>query len=151
MQSTYTAASWARDPAASGTCREGPLLTDPWPSSGGAGVSPRPEERGCGSGDEHKPAVSTSLTETFPRHATMATGRLSSGVAGRGEGDRGHGLREEGPTASQVVLFFDPRFGPSFSLIAAATKCMSTMSCVTQYTLRRWCSSFGTRVANCVQ
>jgi hypothetical protein len=61
------------DPAASGTCREGPLLTDPWPSSGGAGVSPRPEERGCGSGDEHKPAVSTSTTETLPRIATMAT------------------------------------------------------------------------------
>src|SRR5215468_10398487 len=128
MRSTYTAASWARDPAASGTCREGPLLTDPWPSSGGAGVSPRPEERGCGSGDEHKSSVSPSTTETLPRIATMATtaddhkpaggGRLSSGVAGRGEGDRGHGLREEGPTASQVVRFVDPRFCPSFSAIA---------------------------------
>jgi len=28
---------------------------------------------------------------------------------------------------------------------------MSTMSCVTQYTLRRRCSSFGIRVANCVK
>jgi hypothetical protein len=43
----------------------------------------------------------------------------------------------EGPSACQVLLFFDPRFSPSFSSIAAATKCMSTMSCVTQYSLRR--------------
>jgi hypothetical protein len=43
----------------------------------------------------------------------------------------------EGPSACQVHLFFDPRFSPSFSSIAAATKCMSTMSCVTQYSLRR--------------
>src|SRR5262245_54160948 len=90
------------------------------------------------------------MATTADDHKPAGGGRLSSGVAGRGEGDRGHGLREEGPTASQVVLFFD-RFGPSFSLIAAATKCMSTMLCVTQYTLRRRCSSFGMRVANCVK
>src|SRR5213593_3610824 len=39
----------------------------------------------------------------------------------------------------------------SFSSIASTTKCMRAMSCVTQYSFSRWCSSFGMRVANCVQ
>src|SRR5216683_2535458 len=38
----------------------------------------------------------------------------------------------------------------SSSSIASTTKCMRAMSCVTQYSFRRRCSSFGMRVANCV-
>src|SRR2546430_5607279 len=38
---------------------------------------------------------------------------------------------------SYAVPFFAPAFRRSFSSIASVTKCMSTMSCVTQYSLRR--------------
>ena len=38
---------------------------------------------------------------------------------------------------SQAVPFFGFAFRPSFSAIASVTKCMSTMSFVTQYNLRR--------------
>ena len=52
---------------------------------------------------------------------------------------------------TQALPFCGARFCPSFFSMASTTKCMSGMSWVTQYSLRRWCSSFGMRVANCVQ
>jgi hypothetical protein len=78
------------------------------------------------------PGADEILVRSRPASCWWATTSCPTGAMGRS----GVGAAK-GPSASQVVRFFDPRFPPSFSSIAATTKCMRTMSCVTQCSLRR--------------
>src|SRR5439155_11760389 len=81
----------------------------------------------------------------------LSNASLNSEVAGqcsRFETDSAHLAGRRAP--SYAVPFFGPVFRLSFSSIASVTKCMSTMSCVTQYSLRRRWRLLGMRVANCV-